>query len=546
MIRDLTRLAATPFDVLVIGGGIHGLAVAYDAAQRGLSVALVERGDFGSGSSFNHARTVHGGLRSLQTGDVGKARFSIRERRAMARIAPHLVTPLPFMMATTSKLTRTRLAMRAGFLLDAAIGFDRNAGVRPWLRLPSGHVVGREAYRRVFGESADGAATGGARWCDYHMPEADRLTLAFAQAAAASGAVIANYVEALEPLRSGTALRGVHVTDALTGQRFDIEARVTVNATGAHCPTWMEAFGERPSYPMLKAMNLVTSRPAGPVAMGAPTSGGRLLLIMPWHGRMLIGTSHSNEPVGPDADAVSWAELVGFVAEANSAFPALGLTPGEVTLVHRGVVPARANRRGELALMGHHQVRDHAAGGIEGAVSVVGVKYTTSRGVAEQVVDLLGRKLRRRLPASRSALTPLPGADMASREAETSRATEEAGRWFSAEAAAAVVATHGTGWRALASLCRDDASLVEPISAGFPLPRAAIVHAIRADMAHTLLDVVVRRTGAGAAGYPGDGAVSACAAIAARELGWDAGCVAAETAAVRAFYAPVGTASTGG
>ncbi len=120
MTRDTSRLSATRFDVLVIGGGIHGLAVAYDAAQRGFATALVERGDFGSGSSFNHAKTVHGGLRSLQTGDIAKARFSILERRAMARIAPPLVTPLAFMMGTTRKLTRSTLAMRAGFLLDAA------------------------------------------------------------------------------------------------------------------------------------------------------------------------------------------------------------------------------------------------------------------------------------------------------------------------------------------------------------------------------------------------------------------------------------------
>ncbi|HOQ61191.1 MAG TPA: FAD-dependent oxidoreductase, partial [Vicinamibacterales bacterium] len=149
MRRDFSRLAGRPFDVLIVGGGIHGLAAAYDAAQRGFSTALVERADFGSGSSFNHAKTVHGGLRSLQTGDVRKARFSICERRAMARIAPHLVTPLAFAMATTRKLTRSTWALRAGFLADAAIGYDRNAAVPPGLRLPAGRVIGLQEYRRA-------------------------------------------------------------------------------------------------------------------------------------------------------------------------------------------------------------------------------------------------------------------------------------------------------------------------------------------------------------------------------------------------------------
>jgi glycerol-3-phosphate dehydrogenase len=180
MIRDISRLTARRFDVLVIGGGIQGLAIAYDAAQRGLATALIERSDFGSGSSFNHAKTVHGGLRSLQTGDVPKARFSIRERRAMARIAPNFVTPLRFMMATTTALMRSRAALSIGFGVDAVVGHDRNEDVMPWLHLPAGRVVSRAEYEAAFGPHASCAATGGATWCDYHMPESDRLTLAFA------------------------------------------------------------------------------------------------------------------------------------------------------------------------------------------------------------------------------------------------------------------------------------------------------------------------------------------------------------------------------
>src|SRR5512137_635355 len=119
MHRDVTRLADREFDLLVVGGGIHGLAAAYDAATRGASVALVEAGDFGSGASFNHLKTVHGGLRYLQTADLKRMRESIVERRTLARIAPHLLTPLPFLMPTYFKLTRSRLAMRVAFLADA-------------------------------------------------------------------------------------------------------------------------------------------------------------------------------------------------------------------------------------------------------------------------------------------------------------------------------------------------------------------------------------------------------------------------------------------
>ena len=141
MTRDLARLTASRFEVLVVGGGIHGLFAAYDAASRGLSVALVDSGDFGGGISFNHQRTLHGGLRALQSGQLRKCREQIHERRAWARIAPHLVRPLPFLLGTYRGTKRSRLAVRAGFKLYDLIGRDRNRGVLPELHLPNGRLT---------------------------------------------------------------------------------------------------------------------------------------------------------------------------------------------------------------------------------------------------------------------------------------------------------------------------------------------------------------------------------------------------------------------
>src|ERR671926_1189821 len=121
MTRDVDRLTGTTFDVLIVGGGVYGLTIAYDAAQRGLSVALIEADDFGSGASFNHLRTIHGGLRYLQSLDFGRARESVRERRAPARIAPHAIEPLPFALPLYRSLTRGKLAMRLGFLVDRVV-----------------------------------------------------------------------------------------------------------------------------------------------------------------------------------------------------------------------------------------------------------------------------------------------------------------------------------------------------------------------------------------------------------------------------------------
>src|SRR5262245_54479531 len=214
--RDLSRLESGSYDCLVIGGGIHGLAIAYDAASRGLRVALVEAVDFGSGLTFNHQKTAHGGLRSLASGQLGRARESIRERRALARIAPWFLRPLPFLVGTYRSVVKGRFALRAAFKIDGWLGRTRNQGLEPELHLPTARLVSRAATLRLFPGIRPDGLTGGAQWYDYQMVEADRLTLAFAAGADRAGADLANYVEAVEALRDGDRIAGMIVIDRLT------------------------------------------------------------------------------------------------------------------------------------------------------------------------------------------------------------------------------------------------------------------------------------------------------------------------------------------
>src|SRR5260370_33687655 len=176
MRRDVDLLTAQTFDVLVVGGGIYGLTIASDAAQRGLTVALIEREDFGSGSSFNHLRTIHGGLRYLQTLDFQRASESVRERRTLARIAPHALQPLVFALPITRSLTRGKQVIRAGIWLDRLIAFGRSRGVPPGPRLRSSRRVSRgTAIQRFPGLKRQGLS-GAAGWCDYQVVAAGRLT----------------------------------------------------------------------------------------------------------------------------------------------------------------------------------------------------------------------------------------------------------------------------------------------------------------------------------------------------------------------------------
>ena len=206
--RDFEALGDTTYDVLVVGGGIHGLATALDAAARGLKVALVEAGDFAAATSFNHQRTAHGGLRSLQSGRLDHARESIRERRALARIAPRLLRPLPFIVGTYRRSwIKSRLALRAAFRIDRWLGRHRNDGLEPELHLPPARLTSRAATLKLFPGVRQDGLTGGANWYDYQIVHTNRLAIAFAEGADARGARLVNYAEApvRAPLKDGAA-----------------------------------------------------------------------------------------------------------------------------------------------------------------------------------------------------------------------------------------------------------------------------------------------------------------------------------------------------
>jgi glycerol-3-phosphate dehydrogenase len=543
MIRDLDRLTGHTFDVLVVGGGIYGLTIAYDAAQRGLSVALIERNDFGSGSTFNHLRTIHGGLRYLQSLDIARARESIRERRTTARIAPQTVRPLPFAVPLYRSLMRGKMAMRAGFLLDRLIAMDRNSGVLASHRLPGGRVVSRaDAAQRFPGLKRQGL-TGAAVFYDYVTTEPDRFTFSFALAAAELGAVLANHVEAIAPLLEGTRVTGVTARDTLGTRTIEIAARLTVNATGGRVDGLLKPLGITSGVPMLKAMNLVTRRDAGDGALGGRSPSGRNLFLVPWRGRALFGTWESDRACDPDDTTAPERDVAAFISELNQAFPALDLTLADVTLVHRGVVPAVVHGD-RLGLQGHEQVRDHATDGFEGLLSVAGTKFTTARGVAERVTNSAMIKLKQKPVPCRTASTPLPGGSLRDIGQTIADARREFDDGLPTDTIPHLIAAYGSRYRDVIEIAATRPELRTRIALDSPVIGAELVLAARREMAVTLADAVIRRTPLGALGHPGGDALAAAAAIVGDELGWPDERRREEIAAVDLVYGTLNASKT--
>lgn len=534
--RDASRLESVAFDVLVVGGGIHGLATAYEAASRGLRTALIDAGDFGGGISFNHQKTAHGGLRSLQSLRFDRAHEAIRERRALATIAPWFLRPVPFIVGTYRSVSKSRPALGAAFLIDRWLGRRRNEGVERELHLPAPRLLSRGMTLKLFPGIRETHLTGGAQWYDYQMVQNDRLTLAFAAAADRAGAVLVNYVEATGAIREANRVTGMSARDRDTGRTLEIRASITINAAGARAGDIMTLFGVTRALPLVCAMNLVTSRPAKEVALAAPTTAGRMLTLVPWRGRAIVGTSHAARLTTDASECASGEEVDSFIKEANEAFPALGLTRDAITLVHRGLVPALVSGDRPPDLLPAPEIHDHEHDGAGGAMTVVGVKYTTARAVAERAVNIAARKLGRSLPRSRTASTVLPGAGVADHEALAIETARDAHIDLPAPVIERLSTLYAERSPDIIALMTAHPHLRRPVADAHAATAAEIVHVIRTEMAIHLTDIVARRTTLGAAGHPGHDVLTGCARAAAAELGWTVERTAQEVRAVEDLY----------
>lgn len=541
MQRDLRRLADSKFDVIVVGAGFYGVTTAWDAAQRGLSVAIIDKDDFGAATSFNNLKTLHGGLRSLQAMNFSQMRLFIRERRALARILPHLVRPLPFIVPTTRHPKRSALLMRLALAINDAVARDRNEGLSdPGMHLPNGRIVSREEALRLNPIVAPEGVTGGAIWYDYQMISTDRVTLSFLLSAVDAGACAVNYVQATRFLQQNGRVTGVRVEDRLTNEAFAVRGSVVINAAGpwaAHLLAGLPAASQGAPPPRLsRAMNLVTRKVVNDHACGGLVNG-RYLFMVPWRDVSMLGTSHDAHEGAADQLKVSRWDLEAFLKDAREAFPHAGLTTADVRLIHRGLLPMVSGDGAHVKLLRESQVVDHAQHGLPGLVSMFGVRYTTARYTAERAVDAAFRAMGHETPPPcRTAETPLQGGSITRMDSFLKAVMLRDIEGIPPDSLKRIATLYGTGYDQVLQIARDLPDLARPLGRDCQVLGAEILYAARREMALKLSDALIRRTEAGAAGHPGSDAIEQAAAIMAKELEWDEWRMRNEVGEVEAFF----------
>ena len=553
MRRELSPLATGDFDVVIVGGGICGAAAAWDAAHRGLSVVLLERGDFSGATSAESLKVVHGGIRYLQHLDVVRVRESSRERSALLRIAPHLVHPMPFVVPTYGHGMQGGEALAAAFAILSLLTADRNRGIAdPARRVPRGHLVSRRKLLEWFPGVNPQGLTGAGVFYDGQMYNPPRLVWAFIRSALKAGAVAANHCEVTGFLRRDRRVTGVTVEDRLGGERFEVRGRVVINAAGPYADALLVKSGLRaPTRPipfsrdmaLVLRRRIVTDRAlALQTRYHDPSAvlsrGRRHIFLVPWLGATLVGVSSAIWRDDPDRLKVTDAEVDGFLEEINEADPALRLTRADVGLVMAGLLPIDEGNEadGNVSFGKRPLLVDNARqDGIEGLVTAIVNRYTIARGTAEEAVDLALRKLGRVPAPSRTRVTPLYGGLVRRFDQLVRDVAGELPAGLPQGVAERLAHNHGSAYGDVLRVARERPDWLRTIP-GSEVLRAEVIHAVRAEMACRLGDVVFRRTDLATTGDPGAEALEDAAALTGGELGWSADQRAAELREVRARF----------
>jgi glycerol-3-phosphate dehydrogenase len=504
----LARLAANSFDLLVIGGGINGAAVARDAALRGLQVAVVDRGDFAGATSSRSSKLIHGGLRYLPQGQLRMVYGALRERERLRHVtAPHLVHPIQLLMPFFRGLRPGRLAIAAGLMLydvmavttkperHHLLSASRVHQIEPGLRMD--HLKGGATYWDGSGDDA-------------------RITLENILDAAYHGAAVVNYA-AVEGLDRSSSVPAVAIRDLETRTPIELRARCIVNAAGP----WVDDIRRMddsdctPSIRLTKGVHVVIKSDRLPVrnALVLSDNGGRIIFVMPHEQFVLVGTTDTDFNGDRELVAADRGDIDYLIGILRDALPEFGITAADAVSSFAGLrALPRLTAHARPSSVPREEVIIESPSGL---ITVAGGKLTTHRRIAEQVVNLVCQRLGLPIQKSPTLTLPLPGARVRTQDAAENEPA------VPAEIRRSLNERYGTRASQVIALAVDKADLIKPLVDGGSTIRAEVIFATRYEMARSVSDFIVRRTAMNwRAPLDLAGATPTVARLMARELGW--------------------------
>ena len=527
MERFIENYKNEKFDVIVIGGGITGASVAYEAATRGLKVALLEKKDFSWATSAVTSKMIHGGLRYLVNGEIGLVRESLRERRVLENIAPNFVYPAPMMMVHYKKpLKNNKWVVKIGMLMYDALSYDKNFTWDACKKIPVHRTVSKEEVMQSETNVRPKDLTGASIFYDCNSIFPERLTLAFIKSAVAYGAKVANYskVEGFI-MDSQNHVTGVKVRDLLNNTMSTVSGTVTINCGGPWADIVLglaKSDGNvNSTLRRSEGIHIITNKKllSGNYTVGSMTPGGRHFFLIPWRNHTLIGTTDKPYVGNPDEYRVTKTSILELINDVNSTFGDGKLKYADVQHTYGGLRPLVEEDTGETYTSSRkYEIYDNKKDGLDGLITVEGGKYTTSRNLAEHCLKIVAKKMGRSLGKSITNKNYLASCEIKDLNAFVNAALQN-NKDFSEATMNYLSRNYGTEYTEIIKLARDNKILAETLNADGEI-LAEVTYAIRKEMARTLADIIMRRSGIGTLGNPGEDILRKVAAVAAKELNW--------------------------
>ncbi len=509
MKRDFDAIAREKFDLIVIGGGIIGTGIARDASLRGIKTLLIEKEDFGYGTTSRSSHLIHGGLRYLRTFEFHLVGQDLREREVLLKIAPHLVYPYPFVIPISTLYYQVALSLGVRMYDVMAAGKS----------LPSHQHLSRRETLEMEPELAEIKGLKGAiLYYDCQAPFTERLGVENVLCASEHGATVINHAQLTGFLRDGNDVCGIKILDCLSGETYKVKARLVVNAAGhwVDCVRDLLHGGPASTVRRTKGIHLLTPKLTNKALVLFSPIDGRLFFVMPWLGYTFIGTTDTDYHGDLDAVCADEADVAYMLKGLHQAFPELReediiyTTAGLRSLAHIGGEKASNITR-------EHKVLDHKRrDGIVGLISVLGGKITAYRAVAKDAVDTACRKLNIEARCT-TAEVPLPGAPSVTMD-KVAKAAKESG--LPVETVKHLADFYGSRFSQVLKLAKHDKRAGQPICPHCKDILAQIEYSVKEESALTVSDFLLRRSAAGLESCQGLDGVETVAQEMGRLLGW--------------------------
>ena len=389
ILRDIKKTEKEKFELIIAGGGIYGIMLLLEASRRNIKTLLLEKNDFGGATTLNNLKTVHGGLRYLQSLDLVRFKESVNERKWFIKHFPEYVSPMSCIMPLYGNGLKRNSVMQGALMLNDIFSFNRNMGITEDKKLPGGKILSRKRTSELFEGVDTKGLKGAAFWYDANVEEFQRLIMKILRKSVDLGATPLNYIEVKKLLIENNKVKGLKCMDTETGEEIEFSGEVVINAAGP----WSRELSEKldKDFPELFKKNLMLwnilfdRKAPSDCAMGlTPKRGhGHTYFFHPWKGRLLVGTGEIVVDDIKNNVKVPGKEIDKFIDDMNSAIPGIDLKKKDILKIYAGILPAAESGK----LSKRPATIDHSAnGGPVGLYSISGVKFTTSRLVADKTI----------------------------------------------------------------------------------------------------------------------------------------------------------------